>query len=234
MTFVERINQLQLRAAAADDEGKLKSRSGDFTALRERLEAVTINAASAATGLKELQAWGILEDGNEHGRKAALSIVKEMIGAVETLSVEAKFDALNLQGRSVEQYFKTTEKLAADAWRNYVFSIQPAVDDELLDALERGGIDVEAIRSGIEDAKSVLLMLRTRRLPEEGDIAKLQEACTTLNSSGETIGELIDPVIADVIIRAQNGGVMYTEMTFKVVSVLEGLGILNRFRVVLK
>jgi hypothetical protein len=234
MTLVERISQLQLSAAAADDEGKLKSRSGEFTALRERLAAATINAEDAEAGRKELQASGIVEDGNEQSRTASLAIVKEMAAAVESLSVEAKFDALNLQGRNVEQHFKTSEKLVADVWRNYVFSIQPTVDDELLDALERGGVDVETIRSDIEDAKSVLLMLRTRRLPKDGDIAKLQKARSTLNSSGESIGKLIDPAIADVVVRAQNGGVPYTEITSEIVSALKKFGILNRFRVVLK
>jgi hypothetical protein len=234
MTLVDRINQLQLRAAAADNEGKLKSRSGEFTALRERLEAATINAARAEAGRKELQAAGILEDGYEQGRTATLAMVKKLAAAVEALSVEAKFDALNIQGRTVEDHFKNSEKLVAEVWRHYVFSIQPTVDDELLDALEHGGVDVEAIRSDIENAKSVLLMLRNRRLPEAGDIAKLQKALNTLDSSGESIGKLIDPAIADVIVRAQNGGVPYTEMASEIVSGLKNLGILDRFRVVLK
>jgi hypothetical protein len=86
----------------------------------------------------------------------------------------------------------------------------------------------------IESAKLALLTLSNRTLPEPGDDAKLQKALDTLDSSGERIGKLIDPAIADVVVRAQGGGVPYSEMTPEVISALKKLGILDRFRVVLK
>lgn len=234
MTLLDRIHQLQVKAADADGDYKIKSRSGDFTALRQRLEAAAANAVRADTARKELEFAGIVQDDWKQNRIDALTAVKELITTVENLSVEAKFDAVKIQGSIVEDNFKSSEKFVADAWKSYLHSTPEGVDDGFLDALEQSGVDVEAIRSDIEGAEAVLLILRSRKIPEAGDNAKLQAALTTLNSRHARIGEVIDPEIADVVVRAQSGGVQYTEMKPDVVSALNKLGILDRFLVVLK
>jgi hypothetical protein len=234
MTLLDRIHQLQLRAVAADDEDKIRSRSGEFITLRERFATASTTAARVDAGRKELYSTGILQIDYEQNRAIALAVVNDLINFVENLSVEAKFDAVKIQGNSIVAHFKSSEKLVADAWRSHLPSAPPAVDDELLDALEQGGVDVEAIRSDIENAKSTLLTLRNRTLPQLGDNDKLQKALDTLSSSGERIGELIDPAIANLVVRAQGGGVLYSEMTTEVILALTKLGILDRFRVVLK
>jgi hypothetical protein len=234
MTLLDRIHQLQLRAAAADDEDKIKNRSGEFTTLRERLISATAKAARADIGRKELQSAGVVQDDYEQNRAFALAVVKDLMATVESLLVEMKFDVAKMQGNTVEAHFKSSEKFVADAWKRHLPSAPPSVDDELLDALEQGGVDVEAIRSDIESAKMALLTLSRRTFPESGDNAKLQGALDTLSSSGERIGNLIDPAIADVVVRAQDGGVPYSEMTAEVILALKELGILDRFRVVLQ
>lgn len=234
MTLLDRIHQLQLRAVAADDEDKVRSRSGEFSTLRERLETASITATQVDIGRRELHSTGILQVDYEQNRATALAVVNDLIKFVETLSVEAKFDAAKMQGNSIVAHFKNSEKLVVDAWRSHLPSAPPTVDDELLDALEQGGVDVEAIRSDIENAKSALLTLRNRTLPQRGDNAKLQQAFDTLASGNERIGELIDPAIADLVVRAQAGGVPYSEMTTEVILALTKLNILDRFRVVLK
>lgn len=234
MTLLSRIQQLQLRAVAADDEGKIMSRCGEFITLRERLETATNSASRVDIGRRELHSAGILPVGHEQNRASALAGVIDLMAVVENLSVEAKFDAVKMQGSLIEAHFKTSEKLVSDAWRSHLPLATPAVDDELLDALEQGGVDVEAIRSDVEDAETALLMLRNRTLPETGDNAKLQKALDILNTIGKRIGELIDPAIAGLVVRAQGGGVPYSEMTAEVVAALTKLGILDRFRVVLK
>jgi len=234
MTLLDRIHQLRLKAAAADDEEKIKRRSGEFTTLRERLETVVANAPRVETGRKELQSAGIVLDDFESNRAAALAVVEDLIATVQNLTVETKFDAVKMQGSSIEGYFKNSEKSVANAWKQNLPQAAPVVDDDLLDALEQGGVDVEGIRSDVARAESTLLVLINRTLPEQGDNAKLRKALDTLNSVGERIGELIDPTIADIVVRAQREGVPYSEMTPQVVSALKKLGILDRFRVVLK
>lgn len=232
MTLLEKIGELRLKAVAADDEDRIKSRSGEFTALRERLQGATANAANVAAGRIELQTAGLMEDSYEQNRAAALAVVKDLIDTIESLSIDAKFDLVKMQGNGIEVHFKNSEKFVASAWKAHVPTAGPN-DDDLLDALERGGVDVEAIRSDIEIAESALLVLRNRVLPQAGDIARMQQALDTLNSIGERIGQLIDPTIANLVVRAQDGGVPYSEMTPQVIVALTKLGILERFRVVL-
>lgn len=234
MTFVDRIRQLQLRAVAADDEDRVKSRAGEFATLRERLKAATINAARTEAGRKELQSMGIVQDEFARAQALVLETVKGMMRAVENLSVDEKFDPLKSQGSAIEAHFKKYEKSVADAWLNRLPAAPPAVDNALLDALEQAGIDVEVLRSDFESATACLLMLSSRTLPEPGDVAKLQRALDILNSSGQRIADLVDPAIADVIVRAKGSGVPYSEITPEMVSELRNLGILGRFSVVLK
>ncbi|MDQ0679677.1 hypothetical protein QFZ30_003059 [Arthrobacter pascens] len=233
MTYLEKIGKLRLNAVAADDENKIKSRSGEFTALRELLQRTTANAASVTAGREELQTAGYTQDGYDQDRALALSVVKDLINTIESLPIETKFDLIKIHGNSVEAHFKNSEKFVTSTWKAYVSSPTSADHDDLLNALEHGGIDVEAIRSDIDNAESALLTLKYRVLPQAGDVAKMRQALDTLNSIGARIGELIDPAIADLVVRAQDGGVPYSEMTSEVIVALEKLGILDRFRVVL-
>jgi hypothetical protein len=234
MTLLSRIHELQLKAVAADDEDRIKSRAGVFATLRERLEAATTNAARANTGREELQSVGIIQEGYEQSRVAVLAEVESLISTLENLSIDANFDTMKTQASLVEAHFKRSEKFVADAWKQHLSLSPPTVDVELLDSLEQAGVAVEAIRSDIESAESTLITLGARKLPEQGDNAKLQKALDILSSIGERIGKLIDPVIADIVVRAQGDGVPYSDMTPEVVSTLKRLGILDRLRIVLK
>lgn len=234
MTLLDKLHQLQVKAVAADDEEKVKRRSGDFVDLRKRLQAATMTAGQVADGCKELESAGIVLEDYEQSRSSALAAVKSLAATVESLPLEAKFDEIKRQCGTIETHFRKSEQSVSDAWRRYLAPSPPPVDDALLDALEHAGVDVESIRSDIERARGVLTVLGNRGLPQRGDIAELKRARSTLASIKSRIGEVIDPVIADVVIRAQDGGVPYSRMTPEVVSALESLGILDRFRVVLR
>lgn len=233
MMFLEKINNLRLKAVAADDEDKVKSRSGEFTALRELLQYTTANAENVTAGRNELQAAGYAQDGYDQERASALSVVNDLISTIKSLPVETKFDLIKIHGSSIVAHFKNSEKFVTSTWNEFVPALTSAGHDDLLNALEHGGVNVEGIRSDIEKAESALLTLKYRVLPQAGDVAKMRQAVDTLNSIGERIGELIDPAIANLVVRAQADGVPYAEMTPEVIVALQKLGILNRFRVVL-
>jgi hypothetical protein len=234
MTLVNRIHQLQLRAVAADDEYKIRARAGEFSSLRDRIQSAALNASRVAVGRKELRSAGIEQSDYEQNRASGHALVRDLIDAIESIAVHAKLDAVKMQASTLETFLKNSEKWVARAWMDNRPAEQPAVDDDLLDALEQGGVDVEAIRVDIERAQGALLTLSNKTLPERGDWERLQDALTVLISSGERIGLLVNPAIADVVVRAQGDGVPYTELTNEVVSELRGLGILDRFRVVLR
>lgn len=233
MTLQERINQLRLKAVAADDEHKIKSRSGEFVALRERIQNASANAPRVAAGRRELDAAGLTEDGYDQEGATTYAGIQVLIATIESLSVESKFDLVKMQGQNVEMHFRNSEKFVANAWKSHLPPYLPA-DDDLLDALDQAGIDVEAIRSDIESARLMLLTLRNRTLPQPGDALRLTQALSTIDASKARIGEVINPVIADLVVRAQTGDVPFAEMTPEVVSALADIGILNRFRVVLR
>lgn len=234
MTLLERIQTLQLRALAADDESKIKTRVGEFTTLRDQISAATSNALRVEVGRKELLAVGHAENGDAQGRTAVLRIVEDLIEAAKTLPVEARIDATRMSTRTVVDFFGKSQKWVEDNWRVALQAGQPEVDDDLLNALEHGGIDVESIRHDIDQAETVLFSLRFRSIPEAGDYTRLIHAREALRSVGARISELIDPRIAGVIVRAQSEGVPFTEFTDEVIAGLRQLGILERFRIRMK
>lgn len=234
MTLLEKIRQLGVNALAVDDEEKIRSRTGDFAALRERLQAMSANATNVAIGWEELRAHGVVQDGIDENQAAALSAVKALIRIVDTLPIEAPLDMVQNQEPTIAKHFRNSEKLLTSAWRTHLPTMLPENDDDLLDALDRGGVNVEAIRSDLENARMTLFALQHRIFPEPGDAQRLQQALSTLNSSKARIGEVVDPAIAALVVRAQDGGVGYSEFTPSVVAALNEIGILERFRVVLK
>lgn len=234
MTLLDRIQNLQLRAVLADDESKIRTRVGEFTTLREQISSATSTATRVAVGRQELFAAGVQQDHLAQRRASALSIVTDLIAATRTLPVDAKIDAIRIGTRTVVEFFRKSEEWVEENWRGIRQSEHPWVDDELLDALEGGGVRVEAIRQDIERANRALLILKYRSIPEAGDYAKLVGARQVLASVGERISELIDPKIAHVVLQAQADGVPYSDFTEEVVGGLRQLGILERFRIVLK
>lgn len=234
MTLLERIQSLQLRAVAADDETKIKTRVGEFTTLRDQISAATSSARRVEMGRKELLTFGYTEDGDAQSRASVIRVVEDLIEAAKTLSVEARIDAIRLSTRTVVDFFGKSQKWVEDNWRVALQSGQPEVDVDLLGALEHGGVDVESIRHDIDQAEDVLFSLRNRSIPETGDYARLVRAREALSSVGGRISELIDPRIAKVIVRAQSEGVPFTEFTDEVIAGLRQLGILERFRIRLK
>jgi hypothetical protein len=234
MTLVERIHQLQLRAVAADDQHKIRARAGEFTSLRDRIQRSTSNASRVAVGREELRSAAVTQSDYERNRASALAVVGDLIDAVGSLSVDAKLDAVKIQASTLEAFFRNSANWVAEAWADALPAEQPAVDEDLLNALEQSGLDVEEIRLDIERAQAVLLTLSNKALPERDDWMKLHEALAILSSSGARIGSLVNPAIAVVVVRAQGDGVPYAELTNEVVAELQRLGILDRFRVVLK
>lgn len=234
MTLLDRIQNLQLRALAADDETKIKSRVGEFTTLRNQLESATSNATRVVAARRELRAAGIRQDDPAQGRAPVLGVVEDLINVARTLPIDAKIDAARLSTRTVVDFFGRTQRWVQDNWQIAVQAALPEVDDDLLSALENAGIDVDAIRHDIIQAESALFSLRYRSLPEEGDYAKLVHAREVLSSVGERIAGLVDPKLAAVILRAQTDGVPFTEFTDEVLDGLRRLGILKRLRVRLK
>lgn len=233
MTLAQRIHDLRLRAVAATDEERIKARSGEYTAITEQLVETAGRAARLATARAELASAGILQGGLDQDHDRALAVIQEVADTVSTLRVDAKLDSVKMQVSSIIRFFGESQSWAVRAWRSLVPTELPTVDDDLLDALENGGFDVEAIRADIEQARSNVVVLRSRSLPDTGDYRTLQEALEVLAHSSKRIVDLVDPIVADLVVRAQTEGVPIDELTPGVVTELRRLGIVDRFRVVI-
>lgn len=156
MTLLDRIQNLQLRAVAADDKSKIKARVGDFTTLRNQIESAIWNATRMSVGRRELRAAGIRQDDPLQNGASVLAVIEDLTAAARTLSVDEKVDAVRRRARIVVDFFSKSEEWVQDNWQIALQARYPEVDGDLLDALENGGINVSDIRRDIDQAESVL------------------------------------------------------------------------------
>lgn len=131
-----------------------------------------------------------------------------------------------------EKYAQGLKSIVEAAWDDFVNQPLPAIDQDLVDALARGGINVEDIRADLESADGKLFVLRNRRIPDRGSVGNYRNAVETLRRSGERIGDVVDADIAEGIIKSQRStGMPLTWFTPERIEKLRALGIMDRFKV---
>ena len=234
MTLMDRLNALNLRAVAADNENQIKARSGEFVQMTEQVTLTTKNATEVESARSELRSAGIEQEGYGQLREETVATANDLISTLRSLPVSAKLDTVKSQVKSVERFFSGAEQWVEREWKGILETDPPAIDEALLDALRQSGVDVEDIRSEIERGELALLSLRNRKLPRVGDLARLRGALQTLNESSKKVGQVVDPIVADVLVESQGEGAPLASLTSPVLSELKRLKILDRFKVVLR
>jgi hypothetical protein len=170
------------------------------------------------------------------GRKQDAAQVAESLRAladeVPTLGIEQNLDLARERVRSAEKYVKELRAFVSSTWQWHVSQPLPAINADLVEALARGGVDVEEIRSALETARGHLLTITSRSIPDRGAVQRYSAAIESIHHCGEQIGEVVDGDIAEGIVGSQEmSGVPLTWFTPERLRKLGALGILDRFQV---
>ncbi|MEV6416167.1 hypothetical protein [Kribbella sp. NPDC051718] len=236
MTLLDRIDQLRTAAVAADNEYQLNVRTGDLRELHARLETTATGLPRLVTAICELRAGGVtLRDGAGLEATSATDAAADLHRTLEALRFDSPLDNAKTQLRVVESFVKRLRETVEDAWAAELERDTALVNDELVEALHRGGADVEDLRQALENATSALLILNSRPLPQAGDMAKLTASFATRRACEERIRDLVPPAVAKLILRARSEhGLPLNLVTPEVLTELDRLGIRERFRVTLR
>jgi hypothetical protein len=237
MTLLERIQHLRTAAAAADDAHAIKQRTGALVTAAEAVESLLKDVRQVAGGMAELRAGGIAlgEDLPDAAMDKVNSLLRETVASLAAQDVDAPLDSVKAHIKQARTLIDGLRQTVDNAWAKELSRDTPPINEELVDALAKSGMDIEQLRGEIENARGILTVLRNRAVPQAGDIARLVAARESLQSCGEKITRLVAPALAGVIMEALgDSGAPLSSFTPEVITQLAQLGILDRFWVKLK
>jgi hypothetical protein len=234
-SLIERVQDLRVAAAASNDENQIRSRTGDLTTLAERVEQCATAFPRLAAGLGELRRVGIRPASDlVSDATQVVATMGALANTLQSLPLDAPLDGPRAQVKQVESFIKSVNTFVEDAWAELRDRDTSPINETLVEALARSGLNVDDIRNDMTRAQTTLFVLANRKLPESGDVAKLEQARESLRSCGERISKVVDPSLAALILGAQDTlGMPLSRFTSEVLAALHGLGILDRFRVTL-
>lgn len=237
MTLLERIQHLRTAAVAADDAHAIKQRTGALVTTAETVENLLKDVRQVAGGMIEFRAAGIFPSGSlpDAATEKVTSLLRETAASLAAQDVDAPLDSAKAHIKQARTLIDGLRQDVDGAWAKEVSRDIPPINEELVDALAKSGMDIEQLRGEIENARGILSVLRNRAVPQAGDIAKLAAVRESLQSCGEKISRLVAPALAGVIMDALgDSGTPLSSFTPEVITQLAQLGILDRFWVRLK
>jgi hypothetical protein len=236
MSLRSRIRELRTYAEVANDERKVRLRTGQLSDLRDRVAVPAQEFPALTDGLAEIRQLKVeipatLDQDAIQLADGLRALAAELPG----MALDANLDLARFQVRSAEKFAAELHGFISTSWHQLVRQPLPPINEDLLDALSDSGVDVEAIRDALENAHVQLLAIGNRAIPREGDVAKHSAAFDSMRACGEQIRRVVDPDIAEGILGAQEeSGMPLAWFTTERLQTLSDLGIIDRFRVRLR
>lgn len=236
MTLIEQVQRLRVAAVAAHDQDKINRRTGELAGQAENVATLIETVQRLSRGVAELRAAHAAFDADLGPQAVQLAAnLRVLAETLPSQDADTPPQALKAHVKAADGFVKGLRKSVEQAWTAERNREVPVINEDLVATLSKSGIDVEEIRSKIENALGVLNVLKNRAVPELGDVARLAAALSSLQACGKQISELVDPILARVITDAQEAtGAPLNAFTPEVLAGLSRLGILDRFSVRLR
>ncbi|WP_313663420.1 hypothetical protein [Cellulosimicrobium cellulans] len=236
MTLRSTIQDLRASAEVANGEHRVKTRTGEFVELANRLEPLLSSLPGLSVGLAEVRNLDVsLPPGLAQEITLLTASLRTLATELPSVGVDHNLETTKIQVRTAVAQVAVMESLVADAWHKFTSQQPPPVNRDLVDTLARGGVDVEDIRNELETAQARLLTASATRLPSLGAVQRFREAIEAIRRCGERLGEVVDADIAKGIVGSQEpSGVPLAWFTPDRLEKLRSLGILDRFQVHLR
>jgi hypothetical protein len=232
--MVEKVAVLERMLDIARDEEKLNEKIGRVNDEAESLATSAEGLASVSTSAHELARASRYPPASAVERAGMLAeqIVLRRAAVSDNATSLIDADFSDLTGEC-ETFTREATAWAQLAWAEVRDGVEmPAVDQDLLDQLERAGLDVEEVRGPVESAEADLLLLRSRRIPVEGDLQRLIGATAKRREAVTSLQQLLSPAVARFIVSASKpSGAELALLTDEVLAFLKDKDIELRYRI---
>lgn len=205
MTLVSRAQQLDEVLQLAHDAERTQERLGRAHDSATSLNAVAEDLAGVREAVVELRRVSA-EDVNPELRldcESLVSVLKQVkadLGDSLMVHVEKDYASVAADARDVGRRLRGW---AASAWAKVIDDQNlPEVNTDLVDDLERAGLDVEEIQNAVVTAQSELMLLQGRPLPKAGDGERLDRVKVNLHKAVELLKERLPDAVATFIAAA--------------------------------
>lgn len=197
MMILDRLRQIEGRAQAARDAGSLRQ---DLI----KLDRITQRTAALARSLQKL-VTSYDELGGVRGAECASALGKfrtihtDLTQMVTLSSTQLGGATMEFAERisAAEQTIKSLEEVLGSAWAAFKNEhSRSVVDRELLQLLNRSGIEVGDLLENYDKASFELELLGDRRLPLQGDVARWQANLDELQRVADGLTEVVPTTIA--------------------------------------
>lgn len=236
MTLRSTIQDLRAHADVANDEHRVKVRTGQFADLSARLSQPMAELPRLNVALAEVAQLDVdLPPGRDQDAAQVAEGLRALATEIPALGIDETLDLAKARVRSAEKYVGELRALVGGAWQSYVRQPPPGINSDLIEALAQGGVDVEEIRNELETARGHLLVISNKMIPDQGAVERFRAAIEAIRRCGEKLGDVVDVDIAEGIVGTQeSSGVPLTWFTPERLEKLTALGIIDRFRVRLR
>jgi hypothetical protein len=234
MTIMERVASIRQISEAAKDEDRLKITIGQFKDLTEQMRVTGDDLRRVSIALTEMRP--VLPNIATEEVTRVDAIVLQLDNVREQVAQSALDEgiaAAKQQGQIVDRFTQAIKSQLREAWSAHIARQQlPAVDLEFLETLRRAGVDVDAVRSKVDDAHSDISLLSMQDLPRKGDLEKLASAVRDLDDAVTRVSQAVPAVVARFFKGAHSTeGAPLNLYTEDVRDFLDSHGLAQRYRI---
>ncbi|MFI5509102.1 hypothetical protein ACIA48_16650 [Mycobacterium sp. NPDC051804] len=234
MMILDRLQQIEGRAQAARDDGTLRQDLNKLDRITQRLATLGRSLQKLITSYDELVTVKAPECAPAVGNFRTIHTeLTQMATLTNTQQLGGATPQFAERVGTAERVVNFVEGILGGAWAEYRNEHRRSVvDRELLDLLNRSGIDVEDLLEDYDKASFGLDLLSERALPHEGDVAKWNAHVDELRRVAEGLSGVVPAAISAFFRQTDSPtGAPLSALTDEVRAFLDNHNITDRYSI---
>jgi hypothetical protein len=205
MTLINKAEAINGVLELVRDSERTQEKLGRAHDTASSLDPIVEDLVRITEGVNELRTSELAEVPNEF-----ISRCNELLGRFQEVDDELRSNLMAHVERDYRDLIQSARELCieAKAWASSAWSQAiegenlPKVNTDLVNDLERAGLDVEDIQNAVVTAQSDLMILQSRPLPKHGDHEKLLRLRANMQRAVELLQTRLPDAVAEFIVAA--------------------------------
>lgn len=235
MTLLSKAEAIDGVLELVRDSERTQEKLGRAHDAASSLDAIVEDLQRITEGVNELRTSELAEVPSEFTSRC-----NELLARFQEVDSELRSNLMAHVERDYRELIQGSREfcIEAKAWASSAWSLAiegenlPKVNTDLVNDLERAGLDVEDIQNAVVTAQSDLMILQGRALPKHGDHEKLLRVRANMRKAVELLQTRLPDAVAEFIVAAARpDGAQLALLTQEVLDFLVEHGIDTRYGV---